>query len=714
MGINTVTPFLDLDIRGDDDFSDGGELQLATPSMSHFIRMFGGREGDKNPFLAFRDIDTFHFVTTSPDWLTFKRRMTIGPSGRIGIGEDNPLSILHINLADNTTNEYLRFTSYQNPLAWIFHQIHPATGGLSLKTLSNNRNFQLVSSNGLNRALFITSHDTFSKVSLVPDGGEVGIGTTDANAKLHVRADGTATDPQLRLTETSQGDNVTIKFENTNDFPLFWDIRATTDVSASNSLFRFYHNAGGGPATEKLSITGEGKVGVGLAVPAATLDVAGKIKITDDADAPVAGMIRYNVSTQDFEGFDGTTWLSLTSKGLTGGWGVPHLSTMENQQIIASDGANADHFGSAVAIAGNYAIVGAPFHDTNGNIGEGKAYVFHYNGLSWVQHSILTGLINQDYAQFGCSVTIQNDKMVIGASGVNVGSHEGQGKIFIYSLVNNVWEFQTSLTSSDGNNNDQFGSSVSISGNYILVGAPGATHNGYPALGKAYVFHWTGTEWLEQSILTPSEGGSSDHFGQSVSISGDYLVVGEPLLNVNGLSNSGKAFVYKRSAQLWTLESSLMADEYTVADNFGNSVSISDDQIVIGAFGHDVDGYNNSGAAYVFIRTGSTWNQQQKLYMVDLMPGSTFGRNVTMHNDYILVSSDVTVNGIENLGKAYLYQESNGTYNLISTILPNGGQANDNFSCSLAISPNCILVGSRSHDGGGITDSGKVYFFRRN
>lgn len=712
IGINTDTPFLDLDIRGDDDVWDGGELQLATPSMTHFIRMFGGREGDKNPFLAFRDIDTFHFVTTSPDWLTFKRRMTISPAGRIGIGEDNPLSTLHIHLADNTTNEYLRFSSHQNPLAWIFHQIHPTTGGLSLKTLSNNRNFQIVSSNGLNRALFITSNDTYSKVSLVPDGGEVGIGVLEANAKLHVVSDGTPSDPQLLLHEVTSGEPTTIKIKNGTEPSLFWDIRATTDVSPSSSLLRFYHNAAGNPATEKLSITGEGKVGIDLAQPSAKLDVNGKIKITDDADAPAAGMMRYNATTQDFEGYDGTRWLSLTVKGLTGGWGIPSLQVTDNEQVVAADGNAHDHFGSAVAISGNYAVVGAPFFNTNGISNEGKVYIYHYNGTQWVQNTTLTSLANQENAIFGYSVAIHNNYLVVGAPGVNVGGSVGQGKVYVYSLVNGVWEFQVSFSSSDGNSDDEFGSSVAISNNYIVVGAPSTSHNGYLNIGKAYVFQRTGSQWTQQAILLPTAGGNFIEFGSSVSISGDYLVVGSPREMVNGVALAGRAYVFNRSGSVWSLQSTLVPDEYTDVDIFGNSVSISNDHLVVGSFGHDGNGYLNTGAAYIFARNGSAWNQLQKLQPADLLPNTSLGRFVTIHGDYVLISSDASVNGIENLGKAYLYRKSGVNFNLMTTLLANGGQADDHFSYSAGISTTQIVIGAEYHDAGGQENSGKIYFYR--
>jgi len=276
VGINTIAPASDLDIRGDDDVIDGGELQLATPSMSNFIRMFGGRIGDPNPFLAFSDLDTFRFVTTSPDWMTFTRRMTITPDGKIGIGTETPLSRLDIKaLGDGA--ELLRFTTDR---PWVIKQTGTGIStALTLQPTTNDKAFQVMSENGLNLSARFFTNNTYSKVALVPDGGEVGIGILEATAKLHVRGNNTTSDPQLRLTETSTNDFARIKMENENEPGIFWDIAGRADSSATESRLNFYYG-NPGYTGDKMTITGAGNVGIGISNPTEKLHVEGDMRVS--------------------------------------------------------------------------------------------------------------------------------------------------------------------------------------------------------------------------------------------------------------------------------------------------------------------------------------------------------------------------------------------------------------------------------------------------
>jgi hypothetical protein len=276
VGLNTLTPVYDLDIRGDNDVSDGGELQLATPSMTNFIRMFGGRLGDPHPFLAFHDTDTFHFVTSLPDWSTYTRRMTIAPDGKIGIGNDKPLSLLDIKaLGDGA--ELLRFTSDR---PWVFKQTGTGIStALTLQSTTNDKAFQVMSENGLNLTARFFTNNTYSKVALVPNGGEVGIGILEATAKLHVRGNNTTSDPQLRLTETSTNDFARIKMENENEPGIFWDIAARADSVAEESRLNFYY-ANPGSTGDKLTILGNGNIGIGITSPTEKLHINGDLRVS--------------------------------------------------------------------------------------------------------------------------------------------------------------------------------------------------------------------------------------------------------------------------------------------------------------------------------------------------------------------------------------------------------------------------------------------------
>lgn len=119
VGINNQEPQYTLDIRGLDNTTSGGELQLATPSETNFLRFFSGRLADRNPFLAFSDTDTFHLVTTAADWSTYNRRLSVLPDGNIGIATSQPLGKLHIMHQSHVTNPHLRLLEIGNDFARI-------------------------------------------------------------------------------------------------------------------------------------------------------------------------------------------------------------------------------------------------------------------------------------------------------------------------------------------------------------------------------------------------------------------------------------------------------------------------------------------------------------------------------------------------------------------------------------------------------------------
>jgi hypothetical protein len=247
---------------------------------------------------------------------------------------------------------------------------------------------------------------------------------------------------------------------------------------------------------------------------------------------------------------------------------------------------------------------------------------------------------------------------------------------------------------------DYFGYSVSISGDTIVVGAyeedsnaigVNGDQNNNDAInsGAAYVFVRDGINWTQQAYLKASNTGAGDQFGFSVSISGDTIVVGaheedSNAVGVNGIQNndnslnSGAAYVFVRTGTTWTQQAYLKASNTGSTDYFGYSVSISGDTIVVGAYAEDSSstGVNgpqnnndafNAGAAYVFVRTGTTWTQQAYLKASNTAAQDVFGRSVSISGDTIVVgadaedSADTGVNGDQsnndalNSGAAYVF-----------------------------------------------------------
>ncbi|MCD4697396.1 MAG: FG-GAP repeat protein, partial [Bacteroidales bacterium] len=219
----------------------------------------------------------------------------------------------------------------------------------------------------------------------------------------------------------------------------------------------------------------------------------------------------------------------------------------EIAKLLASDGNTNDQFGISVSISGDYAIVGARRDDDN-DYNSSSAYIFYNNGGNWQQHAKITASDGASGDEFGYSVSISGDYAIVGAwLDDDNGGNSGSAYIFYNNGGN--WQQQTKMTASDGAANDWFGHSVGISGDYAIVGVDGNDDNGYNS-GSAYIFYNNGGNWQQQAKITASDGANSDYFGWSVSISGDYAIVGAFGNDDNG-SKSGSAYIFYNNGGNW-------------------------------------------------------------------------------------------------------------------------------------------------------------------
>jgi len=269
-------------------------------------------------------------------------------------------------------------------------------------------------------------------------------------------------------------------------------------------------------------------------------------------------------------------------------------------KLTSSDANSLDQFGYSVGISSNYAIVGVPYDDDNG-ASSGSAYIFDIN--TGLQIYKLTASDGASGDNFGKSVSISGDSVIVGADG-NDDSGSGSGSAYIYSKdqggVDN-WGEVYKLLASDGASGDGFGWSVGIDGNYAVVGAFKNDDSGSSS-GSAYIFDLT--TGLQKYKLTASDAAENDQFGYSVSISGSSAIVGSPYDDDNGAS-SGGAYIYDavNGATRYSLGNELyklLALDGSTDDQFGYSVSIFGNYAVVGS-PYDDDNGSNSGSAYVFL-----------------------------------------------------------------------------------------------------------------
>ena len=371
------------------------------------------------------------------------------------------------------------------------------------------------------------------------------------------------------------------------------------------------------------------------------------------------------------------------------------------------------NFGYSVAVDGNYTVVGA----IGENNESGSAFVYFFNGTNWVQQAKLTASDAAAYDNFGFSVSISGDYIVVGAHFDDDGG-ANSGSAYVFEKPAAGWSNMTQtakLTASDAGLNDEFGRSVSISADHIVVGAYLNDEN-----GSAYVFKKPVTGWTDMTQtakLIPSDIEFYDNFGYSVSISGDYIVVGS-ILDYEGGINSGSAYVFEKPVAGWinmTQTAKLTASDASSGDQFGKSVSISGDLIVVGA-SFDDDGGTNAGSAYVFEKPLTGWTnmtQTAKLNASDPSAFVDFGSSVSISSNYIVVGAYYDNEGGPSAGSAYIFEKpSAGWSNMTQTVklIASDAANGDYFGISVGISGDHIVVGACSDDNG-VADSGSAYFY---
>ncbi len=309
--------------------------------------------------------------------------------------------------------------------------------------------------------------------------------------------------------------------------------------------------------------------------------------------------------------------------------GIVSNAQISEIKLLPGDGAAGNQFGNSVSISGDYLIVGAWYDDDNG-IYSGSAYLFKRNGGDWIEEQKLTASDGTSNDGFGTSVVISDDIAVIGAIGDDDNA-TNSGSAYIFRNNGTNWIEEQKISASDGATMDAFGYSASISGDYIIIGAWGDDDNGENS-GSAYLFEKVDTTWVEKQKLKASDGYEFDQFGVSVSISGN-----EAFIGAYG-DEGGSVYVFKKEDTTWIEKQKLKSSDGADLDDFGISVSVSGDVAIIGAQRNDNNGLV-SGSAYIFIRNDTTWIEKQKLLASDGEQGDWFGNSVSISEDYAVVGA---------------------------------------------------------------------------
>ncbi|MBS1786188.1 MAG: putative Ig domain-containing protein [Acidobacteria bacterium] len=386
------------------------------------------------------------------------------------------------------------------------------------------------------------------------------------------------------------------------------------------------------------------------------------------------------------------------------------ISSIYPQQamLVASDGVAGENFGRALALSGNTAVVANYLADRAGILDRGVAYVFVRSGSTWTLQQQLFASDGEASDYFSSAVAVDGDTAVIGASGDDTGANTDQGSAYVFVRSGTTWTQQQKLLASDGAGHDFFGYTVALKGDTALVGAYGK--NGIR--GAAYAFVRSGTTWTQQQKLTAADADADDYFGISVALDGNTAVIGAAGDDTGANVDQGSAYVYVRNGTIWAEQQKLTAGDGAANDNFGISVAVSGDSALIGAFIDDVNGNADQGSAYVYVRSGTTWTQQQKLTASDGFVGDNFGVGVALDGDTALIGAwkdGINENGLQ--GSAYIFIRSGTTWTQQQKLFASDGAANDQFGYAVSLSGGKALVGSLYDDVNGNADQGSAYIF---
>jgi hypothetical protein len=350
---------------------------------------------------------------------------------------------------------------------------------------------------------------------------------------------------------------------------------------------------------------------------------------------------------------------------------------IQTAKLTPSDGAANDAFGNSIAISGDTVVVGAYYDDIGTNANQGSAYVFVKPASGWANMTQTAKLTASDGAandDFGNSVAISGDTVVVGAYLDDIGTNANQGSAYVFVKPASGWANMTQtakLTASDGAANDDFGYSVAISGDTVVVGSYlddiGANTN----QGSAYVFVKPASGWADMTQtakLTASDGAANDDFGYSVAISVDTVAVGAYFDDIGANTDQGSAYVFVKPASGWadmTQTAKLTASDGAADDMFGATVAVSVDTVVVGTYFSYIGTNGGQGSAHVFVKPASGWanmTQTAKLTASDGAAYDYFGFSVAISGDTVVVGACYDDIGTKtNQGSAYVFTVSAST-----------------------------------------------------
>lgn len=381
----------------------------------------------------------------------------------------------------------------------------------------------------------------------------------------------------------------------------------------------------------------------------------------------------------------------------------------EYEKLRAPDGGAYDDFGYAVAVLGDFAIAGAYGDDGIGGTDSGSAYVFRRHGPDWVFQQKLEPADAATTDYFGYAVELHDDMAIIGAI-----SDEPGGSVYVFRRTqpNEIWQQVQKIVPPDNAQGDAFGSSIDADGRYMAIGARMDSDVVNDA-GSVYIYEYEESirQWVYLNEFRAHDPAANEWFGEELAMSGDYVVVGLPKDDPNGLG-SGSAYVFKRNIGTWIEQAKIVPSDGALEARFGCDVGISGDTVVIGA-SEDWATSKRSGSVYVYRGSDAVWLLQQKLFDSTSVANhwDRFGCGVDIVGDTLLIGAEGSdANGVD-FGAAYVYTR------LVNTWTPHAqkyfafdGARVDEFGGAVDLDGSRAIIGAYMKSDNG-QNTGAAYMF---
>ncbi|SFR62537.1 FG-GAP repeat-containing protein [Halogeometricum rufum] len=399
-------------------------------------------------------------------------------------------------------------------------------------------------------------------------------------------------------------------------------------------------------------------------------------------------------------GVVGATTVGVLGSGAAAAQQEPEL------KLVGDPNGNGDGFGRSVAVLGGTLFVGANGDDDLGP-NAGAVYVFEREGGGWSRaQKLVAGDGNFDDG-FGFSVSVSGDTLFVGAPFVDTGGfNRGAAYVFERDTDTGTWSQVQKLQPPDTNTNDFVGVAVSVADDTALVTTRNEEDNGFDA-GSAYVYERDDGQWEQIAKLFPDDPASNDWFGFSGALSGATAAVGAPQKQ----NRTGAAYVFERRVG-WGQTAKLTPDDaLDPGDEFGRAVAIDGNRVAVGAY-RDDDEATDAGAVYLFERAGNDWEQAAKLYADDAADGDEFGFSVAVAGNEVLVGAWRADDGGTDSGAVYRFRRRGQGWRQVAKYTASDAAAGDYLGNSVTLQGDTVVAGAYGDDNDN-GNAGAAYVFDR-